>query len=208
VLQERKIRAVGDTQSHDINVRIIAATHKDLRALIGEGRFREDLYFRLAVIPIHIPSLRERREDIPLLAEHFLKKAAATNHMTVTGFTPAALDSLVHHRWEGNVRELENIIERAVVLSTGSQIDAKDLPFSGPGEETPEAFFTEASQHFPTLQDLERRYVHLVLRRTGGKKEKAAQILGINRRTLLRWEKGSVHDEPEEDSTSQDPISE
>jgi len=209
VLQEKKIRAVGDTQAHDINARIIAATHKDLRALIQEGRFREDLYFRLAVIPIHIPSLRERREDIPLLAEHFLRKAAATNQIAVAGFTAAAQEALMHHRWEGNVRELENIIERAVVLSTSQLLDAKDLPFLSPSQETPENFLSEATQDFPTLQDLERRYVQLVLRRTGGKKEKAAQILGINRRTLLRWEKESDHDEPEADTTAaHDPVSE
>ncbi len=209
VLQERRIRAVGDTQSQEINVRIVAATHKDLRTLIKEGLFREDLYFRLAVIPIHIPALRERREDIPLLAEHFLRKAAATNHMDVQCFTPAALDSLVQHRWEGNVRELENIVERAVVLSTSSQLDLKDLPFTPTEEHPPERFFESATQDFPTLHELERRYVNLILQRTGGRKEKAAQILGINRRTLLRWEKESgteLGEHPEE--TAHEPISE
>jgi DNA-binding NtrC family response regulator len=159
------------------------------------------LYFRLAVIPIHIPALRERKEDIPLLAEHFLRKAAATNHVQIQGFRSSALEALTLHQWEGNVRELENIIERAVVLATSDWISEEDLPLALNHEQTSGRFFESATQDFPTLDDLNRRYVAFVLQRTGGRKEKAAQILGINRRTLLRWEKegeAQLGDAPEE----------
>jgi two-component system response regulator HydG len=167
------------------------------------------LYYRLNVILLKTPPLRERKGDVPLLADAFLKKFSSRQSKTLDSFSDEVLGALDHWTWPGNVRELENIIERAVVLSTSQLLDAKDLPFLSPAQETPENFFAEATQDFPTLQDLERRYVQLVLRRTGGKKEKAAQILGINRRTLLRWEKGSEHDEPEADAAAaHDPVSE
>jgi len=128
VIQERKVRAVGDNITKDVDVRIIAATHKDLKLAMKEGRFRDDLYYRLSVIPIVIPPLRHRPEDIPLLAEHFLKKYAATNNVKVKGFTKRAIAKLLGLKWEGNVRELENFVERAVVLCTGTLIDADDTP--------------------------------------------------------------------------------
>jgi two-component system, NtrC family, response regulator HydG len=187
VIQERKIRAVGENVTRDVDVRIVAATHKDLKAAIKDDRFREDLYYRLSVIPIVIPPLRHRKEDIPLLAEHFLKKYAAMNDVKVRGYTKRAMALLTNLRWPGNVRELENVIERAVVLSTGNLIDEIDLP--KPETTSSEQFFGAATSDFPTFEQLEKRYMQLVLEHTGHRKDRAAQILGINRRTLYRKER-------------------
>lgn len=188
VIQERKIRAVGDNTDHPVDVRIIAATHKDLKQAIKNGTFREDLYYRLSVIPIVIPPLRHRREDIPLLAIHFLKKYANLNHSPVRNFTPDAMARLIEMPWEGNVRELENVIERAVVLARGASIDVKDLPSSN--VPSAESFFeVNQSGTLPTLEEVEKRYFKFILEKTGGRKEKAAQILGVNRRTIYRKER-------------------
>jgi two-component system response regulator HydG len=187
VIQEKKVRPVGDNTARDVDVRIIAATHKDLKAAIKDGRFREDLYYRLSVIPIVIPPLRHRKEDIPLLAEHFLRKYAAMNSSIVTGFSKVAMGKLMDLRWEGNVRELENVIERAVVLSQGQLIEETEIP--SPEATSAEQFFVGATSDFPTVEQLEKRYIALVLEKTGGRKDKAAQILGINRRTLYRKER-------------------
>jgi len=200
VIQERKVRAVGENVTKDVDVRIIAATHKDLKLAMKEARFRDDLYYRLSVIPIVIPPLRHRPDDIPLLAEHFLKKYAATNNVKVKGFTKRAIAKLISLKWEGNVRELENFVERAVVLCTGTLIDADDAPVQE--TETAEAFFGNATADLPTVSQLEQRYIQLILEKTGGRKDKAAQILGMNRRTLYRKEReyGLIpHDSPEEE---------
>ncbi len=205
VIQERKVRAVGENLARDVNVRIVAATHKDIKAAIKDGRFREDLYYRLSVIPIVIPPLRHRKEDIPLLAEHFLKKYAATNNLKVKGFTKRAIAKLVGLKWEGNVRELENVIERAVVLCTNTLIDETDIP--SPETQNADNFFAESTGDFPTLSQLEERYMRLVLEKTGGRKDKAAQILGMNRRTLYRKEReyGLLpHDSPEDEGARRD----
>lgn len=201
VLQERQIKPVGSSQSKPIDVRVVAATHKDLKKAISNGGFREDLYYRLSVIPIVIPPLRHRPEDIPLLAHHFLRKYSALNGGKVLQFTQDALRKLMSLSWPGNVRELENMVERLVVLSRTPQIDAPDIPDTE--QTSSEQFFGQATNDSPTLEDLEKRYIQLILEKTGGKKEKAAQILGINRRTLYRKEKdyGFVTgNEPEEDS--------
>lgn len=198
VIQEKKIRAVGDNVDHDIDVRIVAATHKDLKAAIKNGTFREDLYYRLSVIPITIPPLRHRREDIPLLADHFLKKYSISNHSPVKSFSTEAVNRLMNMPWEGNVRELENIVERAVVLTRGHVIEATDLPNAGEGDV--ESFFGSTQNGtLPTLEEIERRYFKFVLDKTAGRKEKAAQILGVNRRTLYRKEReyGFVVDDEE-----------
>lgn len=187
VIQEKKVRAVGENLTRDVDVRIVAATHKDLKAAIKDGRFREDLYYRLSVIPIVIPPLRHRKEDIPLLAEHFLKKYAATNNLKVKGFTKRAMSKLINARWEGNVRELENIVERSVVLASQPLIDEGDLPAFD--ATSPDQLFGEVIRDFPTVDQLEKRYVQLVLEKTGGRKNQAAQILGFNRRTLYRKER-------------------
>jgi two-component system response regulator HydG len=200
VIQERKVRAVGENVAKDVDVRIIAATHKDLKAAMKDGRFREDLYYRLSVIPILIPPLRHRQEDIPLLADHFLKKYAATNNAKVKGFTKRAVGKLTSLKWEGNVRELENVVERAVVLCNEVLIDEADIPT--PETESAEGFFGSATEDFPTAAQLEERYIRLVLEKTGGRKDKAAQILGMNRRTIYRKEReyGLIpSDAPEEE---------
>jgi DNA-binding NtrC family response regulator len=189
VIQERRVRAIGDTLDREIDVRIIAATHKDLKSAIKNNSFREDLYYRLAVIPIIIPPLRHRLEDIPLLAEYFLKKYSSLNGSTVKGFTQDAMARLMANPWEGNVRELENVIERSVVLARNEFIDGLDLPRASQGDV--ESFFAanHATGALPTLEEIEKRYIKFVLEKTGGRKEKAAQILGVNRRTLYRKER-------------------
>jgi two-component system response regulator HydG len=204
VLQERKIRPVGETKDVDIDVRILAATHKDLKKAIQEGLFREDLYYRLNVIPVPVPPLRHRKEDIPLLAQSFLEKFAAANHSPVRGFTPVALHMLVERAWPGNVRELENLVERMVVMSRNSVLDEGDVPSA---ESTPvEDFYGRMTQDLPQLEELEKRYMQFVLIKAGGKKDRAAQILGINRRTLYRKEReygfvSAGDEEPTDDLT-------
>lgn len=188
VLQEKKIKPVGETKTKDINVRILAATHKDLRLAIKENRFREDLFYRLCVIPIEIPPLRQRKEDIPLLAEHFLKKHAAAHGLNVFSFTPEALSKLVNHVWEGNVRELENIVERSVILTNGERVSAEDLPELQPSID-PVSLLEEKAADCLTLQEVEKYYIGMILRRHGGKKQRVAHILGIDRKTLRRKEK-------------------
>jgi DNA-binding NtrC family response regulator len=187
VLQERKIKPVGSNQIKDIDVRVLAATHKDLKSAMANQTFREDLYYRLSVIPIVMPPLRHRPEDIPLLAHYFLKKYSALNNNKNVNFTHDALHKLMSFSWPGNVRELENMVERLVVMAQGSQIEAADIPTAD--QSTSEQFYGQATSDSPTLEQLEKRYIQLVLDKTGGKKEKAAQILGINRRTLYRKEK-------------------
>lgn len=200
VIQERKIRPVGDTITKDIDVRIIAATHKDLKASIKQGLFREDLYYRLSVIPIHIPPLRHRKEDIPILANHFLKKYVAQNGLKPKSFSQRAILTLMDMRWDGNVRELENLIERIVVMNSGSIIHEADIPL--PEMENVENFFGDASRDMPTLEQLEKRYIQIVMTKTGGKKDKTAHILGINRRTLYRKEREYGFTEHSDDEIS------
>jgi len=199
VLQERVIKPVGSSQAKPIDVRVIAATHKDLKKAIANQMFREDLYYRLSVIPIVMPPLRHRPEDVPLLAHHFLQKYCALNNRKNLSFTQDAIRKLMSFSWPGNVRELENMIERLVVLARGQQIDAPDIPAAD--QSSSEQFFGSSTRDMPTLEDLEKRYIEFILEKTGGKKEKAAQILGINRRTLYRKEKdyGFSTDPSEED---------
>lgn len=187
VLQDKKIRAVGDNEYRQIDVRFISSTQKDLAQAVKEGSFRDDLYYRLSVIPLNIPPLRQRKEDIPLLAQHFLKKYAAVDNSPVQRFTPAALERLMGLHWEGNVRELENMVERLVVLGQKEVIDVDDL--SVMEMQTPEDFYSSSVSDMPTIAELEQRYIQYVLGKTGGRKEKASQILGINRRTLYRKER-------------------
>ncbi|MCL6640345.1 MAG: sigma 54-interacting transcriptional regulator, partial [Candidatus Rokubacteria bacterium] len=184
VLQERVIRRVGGTEPIPVDVRIIAATNRDLRKLVDEGRFREDLYYRLNVVTVHVPPLRERIEDIPLLAQHFLRKAAAAAGKTVVGLTREALDLLAAYPWPGNVRELEHVIERAVVLTTSTLLTPADLPPElRPAAPAPPV---DRPARRMTLEELKRWYVEQVLAETGGNKARAAEILGIDRRTLYR----------------------
>lgn len=194
VFQDQKIRAVGDNKFRTVNVRLLTATHKNLAEEIREGRFREDLYYRLNVIPIHIPPLRQRKEDIILLAKYFLERSAQKNKMEVRNFTPAALTKLVNLPWKGNVRELQNVIERSVVLSTGEAIDEADIPV-GPAEDADE-LVEGIAYDMPSLRDVERRYILQVLRKHHGKKDAAAKVLGMSRRTLYR--KLTNQDDPPE----------
>lgn len=203
VLQERRIRPVGETKDIDVDVRVLAATHKDIKKAIREGLFREDLYYRLNVIPVTIPPLRHRQEDIPLLAQTFLDKYSAINHSVARGFSPGALLLLINRSWPGNVRELENLVERLVVLAQRPIIDESEIPL--PENEGMDSFFTQSAQSLITLEEMEKRYLQYVLTKTGGKKDKTAQILGINRRTLYRKEReyGWVSDEePGEENLS------
>ncbi len=189
VIQERKVRPVGENQSVDIDVRFVAATHRDLRAEIRAGRFREDLFYRLSVIPIHLPPLRDRPQDIPLLVRHFLRKftAAAGPMSCVRSFSVEALSKLATLRWQGNVRELENLVERIVVLCPHAEVRPQDIP--DPDALQPESATRAAFEGFPTLAQVEERYTRLVLERLGGRKDQAALLLGINRRTLYRKER-------------------
>jgi DNA-binding NtrC family response regulator len=187
VIQERKVRSVGDVVDKPINVRIVAATHKDLKAAVRDGRFREDLYYRLSVIPIFIPPLRHRAEDIPLLAQYFMDKYNTLNSNHIKSFSSEALQTLMSLPWDGNVRELENVVERAVVLARGDVIKKEDLPQAE--SLSVEAFMSQVIEELPTLENMERRYIKFVLDKTAGRKEKAAHILGINRRTLYRKER-------------------
>lgn len=187
VLQERKIKPVGENKDIDVDVRVVAATHKDIKKAIREGLFREDLYYRLNVIPVVIPPLRHRREDIPLLAQTFLNKYAALNHSVAREFSPGALLLLVNRSFPGNVRELENLVERLVVLARNAVITEDDIPL--PENEDVDSFFSQGAQSLITLEEMEKRYLQYVLTKTGGKKDKTAHILGINRRTLYRKER-------------------
>jgi DNA-binding NtrC family response regulator len=187
VLQDREVRPVGGTQSTRVDVRIIAASNKDLEAEIAAGRFREDLYYRLNVIPIHIPPLRERREDIPALVEAFLRRHAGDTRRSLT---PEALQRLVVRPWKGNARELENVIERALALSESPTLDLTDLPPDGredAGDADPaRALLASAVAGRLPLRELEDQYIDEILRLTGGNKVRAARILGIDRKTLYR----------------------
>ena len=197
-LQEKTIKPVGSNKEKKVDVRIVVATHKDLKLAIKEGRFREDLYYRLSVLPIHLPPLRQRKDDIPLLATHFLKKYAKLNESQTEKFSGEALKALTEFRWDGNVRELENIIERMVIMCEGKIITEDFLPKldkTNPGE-----LFSDSVSDWPTLEEFNNRYIRLVLKKTGGKKEKAAQILGINRRTIYRKEKELFGESGEQES--------
>jgi DNA-binding NtrC family response regulator len=187
VLQDREIRPVGGTQSVRVDVRIITATNKDLEREMAAGAFREDLYYRLNVIPIQIPPLRERPDDIPPLVEAFLRRHAEGRRRTVS---PAALKELRARQWKGNARELENVIERALALSDAAELGVDDLPFYGDEERraaaSSQGLLSAAAGGRLSLRELEDRYIDQILELTGGNKVQAAKILGIDRKTLYR----------------------
>ncbi|HEU5311641.1 MAG TPA: sigma-54 dependent transcriptional regulator [Candidatus Eisenbacteria bacterium] len=185
VLQEEEVKPVGGNETIPVDVRVVAATHQDLEELVRAGRFRVDLYYRLHVVALHVPPLRERREDIPVLAEHFLREYSARSNRVVRGFSPRAMEALLAHPWPGNVRELENVVERAVALAPGSTVEESDLPDKLiPGSRLPAAEPHAATR--ATLDEVARSYVLQVLDQVGGNKSEAARILGIPRRTLYR----------------------
>ncbi|WP_447974812.1 sigma-54-dependent transcriptional regulator [Nitrospira sp. Kam-Ns4a] len=185
-IQEREIRRVGATKSVPVDLRIIAATNLSLADEVKQKRFREDLYYRLNVIEIRLPPLRERREDIPLLVEAFLRKCAESSQKPVQGISESALALLVDYAWPGNVRELENVIERAVTLARGEKVVAEDLPPAVQGSRGERQVIDEAAERTLPLQEVEREYILRILDKTGGNKHQAAQILGIDRKTLYR----------------------
>lgn len=188
-LQEKSIKPVGANREKKVDVRVITATHKNLQKAIEENLFREDLYYRLSVLPIQLPPLRQRKEDIPLLANYFLEKYASLNNCKAQSFSAEAMQELMNYPWNGNVRELENVVERLCVMSGAPIIESTGLETNSTSEQHSEDFYLTATQDWPTIEELNRRYIEVVLDKTGGRKEKAAQILGINRRTLYRREK-------------------
>lgn len=185
VLAEREIRPLGSARAEKVDVRVISATHQDLLAGMGAGTFREDLYYRLNVLQIHLPALRDRAEDILPLCEHFLTRAAERSGKRITGLSQPATKIFLSHSWPGNVRELENVIERAVALCEGSQITPQDLPPTL-RERKPADLVGFALQRNMTLAELELEYIQRVMKEESGNKTRAAQRLGLDRKTLYR----------------------
>jgi transcriptional regulator with PAS, ATPase and Fis domain len=192
VLQEREIKPVGSVASVKVNVRVLAATNTDLEAAIREGRFRSDLYYRLAVVTVSLPPLRERREDIAPLAFHFMKKFAHAYGKNVTDISPEALRSMLDNPWPGNVRELENVLERAVLLSGGATLQEADLALSPtlsrkttgkPAQTAPPSRSLKAVTR-DRLQEEERETILAALQETQGNRKAAASLLGISRSSL------------------------
>ncbi len=188
-LQDREFERVGSNESVRVDVRVLAASNKDLRALVESGRFREDLYYRLGVVTLTVPPLRARPSDILLLAEHFLRGLAAENEAEVEGFTDAAKSALLAYHWPGNVRELNNCVEQAFVFAEGPRLDVADLPIASavPRSEALHLMIPGA-----TMAEIERHAILETLRSVGGSTTRAASILGISPRTiqyrLKEWE--------------------
>jgi DNA-binding NtrC family response regulator len=184
VLQEREFERLGSNVTRHIDVRVIAATNQDLRAALEQGTFREDLYYRLNVVPLNIPPLRERKEDIPFLAGHFVQKLSPDTGGRVDSLTDAAIDKLMAYHWPGNVRELENVIERSLVMASGTKLDAADIKLEmaprarGQSDEHP--FLPEGQ----TLDEYEQEIIREALRRADGNKSQAARLLGLTRNAL------------------------
>ncbi len=196
VLQERKFERVGGVKTISVDIRVVAATNQDLEEAVKKGRFREDLFYRLNVIPINVPPLRERRSDIALLAKHFLSRYCQGKRKGVKGITDEALDILSRYDWPGNVRELENIIERMVILSNGDMITKDDLPsqiIEKAAGAVGLASLSDSAMEFPeeglslsqAVSELEKKLILMALERTGGVKNRAAKLLKMNRTTLI-----------------------
>jgi len=182
VLEQREFTRVGSNQAIFVDVRVIAATNADLPKAVKEGRFREDLFYRLSVVPVFLPPLRQRLEDVPLLAEHFLRLHCRARGKNIRGISKKAMEAIMSHSWPGNVRELSNAIERAVVLAEGDRIMPEHLLHYGiqrPHEPVP-------TGEVLTLEEVERRQIESVLRRCQGNRSRAAELLGIDRKTLWR----------------------
>ncbi len=186
VLQEREFERLGSNVTRRIDVRVIAATNKDLRAALEEGAFREDLYYRLNVVPLNIPPLRERKQDIPFLANHFVHKLAQDAGSRVESISDAAMEKLLAYPWPGNVRELENVIERGLVLSAGERLEAADIKLE-PARGSANAHTEDEARFLPagmTLDGYEQEIIREALRRAGGNKSQAARLLGLTRNAL------------------------
>ncbi len=199
VLQEGKVRPIGSTEESDVDVRIIAATNKEFEKEIAEGRFREDLYYRLSVIPILVPPLRDRREDIPLLARHFLESFRKTMEKPIEAISPEAMTRLESYDWPGNVRELENTMERAVALESGREISLRVLPdriagysaapSAGASGAQPTDLPAEGLDFEKEIADAERRYLQAALEKAGGVRTKASELLKISYRSFRHYAK-------------------
>ena len=202
VIEDKEVRPLGTTKVEKVDVRIIAATNRDMRGAVERGEFRQDLFYRLSVVDIHIPSLRERPEDLPLLLQHFITRSSQAS--LVRRLSADALRILLNYPWPGNVRELENTIERALVLCRGEEITPADLPPHLTAIKPQVSGLEHALLRRRSLADLEREYIHLALEFTEGKKKEAADILGIDRKTLYRKleEYGKKDDELTDASTS------
>ncbi len=184
-IQEREINRIGSSKPIKVDVRILAATNQNLADSVRKGKFREDLFYRLSVVPLHLPPLRERKEDIPSLVDHFLQKYNKRAKKKIADVSPRALKALKEYDWPGNIRELENTVERAVVLSQGDGIELEDLMYHGIGAGP--AALSSLSGNSKTLADMEKEYIKAVLKAQFGNKTRAAEILGIDRKTL--WSK-------------------
>jgi two-component system response regulator HydG len=196
VLQEKEITRVGSTRAIPVDFRAVAATHRNLEEMVREGRFRADLFYRLNVFPMAAPPLRDRREDIPLLAHHFMKKYSAATHKPFEGISKEALDLLLRHSWPGNVRELENAVERAVVIGREPELRLEDFPFQSPaaGEPAPRS-----------LEEVEKQHIGQVLEECRWNMSRAARILEIDRATLYHKVKRYGYHRPAQEEEEQEP---
>lgn len=185
VIEEKEVRPLGDTGSYPIDARIISASNRDMKLLIQQGRFREDLYYRLKVIDIELPPLRERKEDIPLLIQNFINRIGKEMKKEISGVAEEALKILLNYSWPGNIRELENVIQRAITLSQHETILPEDLP-SSMTHDGDENLIEKGLREQYTIDRLEKEYILKILREVGGNKSKAAEILGLDRKTLYR----------------------
>jgi DNA-binding NtrC family response regulator len=192
VLQDRSFERIGGVKSIKVDIRVVAATNQELEALVKQGNFREDLYYRLNVIPIRVPPLRERVSDIPLLVVHFLQEFSKKKKKSAKRLSPQAMDLLIRYPWLGNVRELENLMERLVILTEGNVVEVEDLPqrfreigsMGVPGAESID--FPADGLNLPqALQEFERRLILKALERSNWVKSRAAQLLNLNRTTLI-----------------------
>lgn len=184
VLEQRSFERVGGQQTVEVDVRLIAATNRDLKQMVAAGTFREDLYYRLEVVLIHVPALRERREDIPFLAGHFLSELTKENNKSIEGFTPEAMELLASYAWPGNVRELRNVIERMVVMSHGNKITVREIPTSIKEAVSLQGGAKQESAY--SLEEAEKKMIVEALQASGGVRKAAAARLGISMRTLHR----------------------
>ncbi|MGE0459952.1 MAG: sigma-54-dependent transcriptional regulator [Vicinamibacterales bacterium] len=186
VLQDREFEPLGAERTQRVDVRVIAATNRDLRQMVSEGRFQEDLYYRLNVIPITLPPLRERREDIPLLVDHFVRRFSAAMGKPLLDVEPGVLDELTRYDWPGNVRELENTVERAVVLATGPRLTREAVWLMGATTPTASAGLPSLRLH-QNVEWAERETIRRALERAGGVKKDAAEMMGISQRALSHY---------------------